>query len=91
MPGVWLAAVPTQHMSGRGFEPQNMLWAAFVLQPGLQRLCLGGDSCHGSYFCAIGAQYGPFDLGLLENGHYDELWHGVHTLPEETAQAAHNL
>ncbi len=91
LPGVQLTAVPAQHMSGRTFSPQNTLWAAFVLQLGPYRLYLGGDSGYGPHFKATGAQYGPFDLALLENGQYNELWRPIHTLPEETAQAAHDL
>lgn len=91
LPGVQLTAVPAQHMSGRAFSPQNTLWAAFVLQLGPYRLYLGGDSGYGPHFQEIGARYGPFDLALLENGQYDELWHPIHTLPEETAQAARDL
>ncbi len=90
-PGVKFTAVPAQHMSGRSLSPQNTLWAAFVLQLGPHRLYLGGDSGYGPHFRETGAQYGPFDLALLENGQYDELWHAIHTLPEETAQAALDL
>ncbi len=91
LPNVQLTAVPAQHMSGRMFAPQNTLWAAFVLQLGLYRLYLGGDSGYGPHFKETGARYGPFDLALLENGQYNELWHAIHTLPEETAQAARDL
>ncbi len=91
LPGVQFTAVPAQHMSGRTFSPQNTLWAAFVLQLGPYRLYLGGDSGYGPHFKETGVKYGPFDLALLENGQYNELWHAIHTLPEETAQAAHDL
>ena len=91
LPGVQLTAVPAQHMSGRALAPQNTLWAAFVLQLGPCRLYLGGDSGYGPHFRETGARYGPFDLALLENGQYDELWHAIHTLPAETAQAARDL
>lgn len=91
LPGVQLTAVPAQHMSGRMFSPQNTLWAAFVLQLGPHRLYLGGDSGYGPHFQETGARYGPFDLALLENGQYNELWHAIHTVPEETAQAARDL
>ena len=86
-----LTAVPAQHMSGRGLRPQRTLWAAFVLQLPGYRLFLGGDSGYNRHFKAIGEQYGPFDLALLENGQYNSSWQAIHTLPEETAQAAVDL
>jgi len=88
---VHLTATPAQHMSGRGVAPQRTLWASYVLELHGYRLFLGGDSGYGSHFRSIGEQYGPFDLALLENGQYNELWHAAHTLPPETARAAHEL
>jgi L-ascorbate metabolism protein UlaG (beta-lactamase superfamily) len=89
--GVHLTATPAQHMSGRGVAPQRTLWASYVLVLHGYHLFLGGDSGYGSHFRAIGEQYGPFDVALLENGQYNELWHAVHTLPPETARAAQDL
>ncbi|WBA43118.1 MBL fold metallo-hydrolase [Hymenobacter canadensis] len=89
--GAQLTATPAQHMSGRGVRARRTLWASYVLQLPGHRLFLGGDSGYGPHFQAIGAQYGPFDLAVLENGQYNELWHAVHTLPAETARAAQEL
>ena len=91
VPGVRLTATPAQHMSGRLAQRQT-LWASYVLAlPGGERLFLGGDSGYGPHFRAIGAQYGPFDLALLENGQYNLSWHAIHTLPPETVRAAQDL
>ncbi|RSK44801.1 MBL fold metallo-hydrolase [Hymenobacter perfusus] len=91
VPGVRLTATPAQHMSGRSLAPQRTLWASFVLQLDGFRLFLGGDSGYGPHFRAIGEQYGPFDVALLENGQYNLSWHAIHCLPEETVQAAQDL
>ncbi|MBT9394182.1 MBL fold metallo-hydrolase [Hymenobacter sp. NST-14] len=89
-PDVQLTATPAQHMSGRLAQRQT-LWASYVLELPGARLFLGGDSGYGPHFAAIGEQYGPFDLALLENGQYNLHWHAIHTLPEETLQAARDL
>lgn len=89
--GLTLTATPAQHMSGRSFSPQQTLWTSYVLDMRGTRMFIGGDSGYGPHFKAIGEQYGPFDLALLENGQYNELWHTIHTLPAETAQAAIDL
>ncbi|MBG8554783.1 MBL fold metallo-hydrolase [Hymenobacter guriensis] len=91
VPGVQLTATPAQHFSGRSLKPRQTLWASYVLQLDGARLFLGGDSGYGPHFRAIGRQYGPFDLALLENGQYNLSWHPIHMLPEETAQAALDL
>ncbi|WP_426492079.1 MBL fold metallo-hydrolase [Hymenobacter sp. 102] len=91
VPGVQLTATPAQHMSGRSLKPQRTLWASFVLQLDAYRLFLGGDSGYGPHFRAIGEQYGPFDVALLENGQYNLSWHAIHCLPEETVLAAREL
>ncbi|MDU0370033.1 MBL fold metallo-hydrolase [Hymenobacter endophyticus] len=91
VPGVQLTATPAQHMSGRSLKPQRTLWASYVLQLNEYRLFLGGDSGYGPHFRAIGEQYGPFDVALLENGQYNLSWQAIHCLPEETVQAAQDL
>ena len=47
----------------------------------------GGDSGYFPGFKEIGNQYGPFDLTFLECGAYNENWHDIHMMPEETVQA----
>lgn len=89
--GAQLTATPARHFSGRGFNRNQSLWLSFVLQTSQRKLFLGGDSGYDSHFAKIGQQYGPFDLAILENGQYGKSWANIHSMPEETAQAARDL
>ena len=42
-------------------------------------------------FKAIGDEFGPVDLAIMENGQYDQDWKYIHMMPDETAQAADDL
>ncbi len=86
--GVTLVATPAQHFSGRSLGDGNRtLWASWVIQgPGLN-LFFSGDTGYFDGFKKIGAEYGPFDVALLETGAYDARWPDVHMQPEETLQA----
>lgn len=83
--------VPARHFSGRRFTRNNTLWTAYVLETPKLKLFIGGDSGYGSHFKAIGEKFGPIDLAILENGQYNLAWQAIHTLPNETLQAATNL
>ncbi len=89
--GLTLTALPARHFSGRGIRRGQTLWAAYVLNLGPERLFLGGDSGYDPYFRAIGEQYGPFDLALLECGQYGRDWPTIHIFPAEVAQVARDL
>ena len=89
--GFTLTALPARHFSGRGFKRNQTLWSSFALKGAGYTLYLGGDSGYDEHFKAIGAQYGPFDLAILECGQYNEYWKYIHMLPEQTAQAALDL
>ncbi len=39
---------------------------------------------------AIGDEFGPVDLAIMENGQYDRTGN-IHMMPDETAQAADDL
>ncbi len=86
-----LTAMPARHFSGRTFKRNQTLWSSFVLKGGGYAIFLGGDSGYGSHFKAIGDQYGPFDLAILECGQYGKNWPYIHMFPEQTAQAAIDL
>lgn len=86
--GIKFTALPARHFSGRGTKRDQTLWSAFVLEGGGYKLFLGGDSGYASHFKDIGEKWGPFDFALLECGQYNEAWHDIHMMPEETAQAA---
>jgi len=86
-----LVCAPARHFSGRGFRRNGTLWCSWVLLGTQKRVYHGADSGYSPSFRAIGAQYGPFDLALLECGAYNEAWASIHMMPEETAQAARDL
>ena len=50
-----------------------------------------GDGGYGPHFAAIGRQYGPFDLALVECGQYNESWAEIHMRPEQSVQAARDV
>lgn len=89
--GFTATVVPGRHFSGRTFIRNQNLWGGFVLQTPKHKLFLGGDSGYDSHFKAIGNQYGPFDLALLECGQYNEYWKYIHMMPEEVITAAQEL
>lgn len=89
--GFSLHTTPGRHFSGRGLKRNASLWASYVLQSPSQKIFIGGDSGMGPHFEVIGAQHGPFDLAILENGQYNLYWESIHTLPEQVLQAAQQL
>lgn len=80
---------PAKHMSGRSLTDQKAtLWGSWIIKGLKKKIYFSGDSGYGSHFKEIGKKYGPFDIGLMECGQYDELWPDVHMMPEQTIQAA---
>jgi L-ascorbate metabolism protein UlaG (beta-lactamase superfamily) len=90
-PGFWFTAAPARHFSGRGIVRNKTLWSSFIFKTADYSIYLGGDSGYDKHFAKIGAEYGPFDLAILENGQYNVFWSNIHMMPEETAQAAMEL
>lgn len=86
--GLHFTAAPARHFSGRGFKRFQTLWSSFILKTQNHSLYLGADSGYDTHFKEIGEKYGPFDIALLESGQYNEAWHNIHMMPEETVQAA---
>lgn len=84
-PDFQVTFTPARHFSGRRFTRNSTLWTSFVLKTSKYNLFLGGDSGYGKHFKAIGDQFGPFDLAILENGQYNDAWHYIHSLPGEWA------
>jgi len=83
-----IALTPAQHFSGRGlFDGAETLWGSYVIQGPYHKIYFSGDSGYSESFKQIGDKYGPFDYTFLECGAYDERWHSMHMMPEETAQA----
>ncbi len=89
--GLKFTAAPARHFSGRKFKKGNTLWSSFVLNTATQQIYLGGDSGYDEHFKLIGAQYGIFDLAILECGQYGRDWPKIHMLPEEMIKAATEL
>lgn len=89
--GFVVHTTPARHFSGRGFRRNQSLWTSYVLQTPSLRIFIGGDSGYDTHFAKIGAQFGGFDLAILENGQYNKAWKHIHTLPHEVLQAAGDL
>ncbi|MEM9672009.1 MAG: MBL fold metallo-hydrolase [Bacteroidota bacterium] len=80
---------PSRHMSGRGLTDQSAtLWGSWIIQNEYTNIYFSGDGGYGKHFKEIGQKYGPFDVGLMECGQYNELWKDVHMMPEESVVAA---
>lgn len=82
---------PARHFSGRLFSRNRSLWTSFVLQTPGKNLFLGGDSGYSPHFKAIGEQFGPFDLAILECGQYNAKWPYIHSFPEDLVLEANDL
>lgn len=90
-PGFEVTLLPARHFSGRGLKRNGALWVSFALKTPTQKIYMGGDSGFDTHFHAIGKQFGPFDIAILECGQYDKSWKYIHMMPEEVAQAALDL
>jgi L-ascorbate metabolism protein UlaG (beta-lactamase superfamily) len=86
-----ITLTPSRHTSGRTLKRDKTLWGSFVIQAGDRRFFYSGDGGYGRHFAAIGSQYGPFDITLMECGQYSENWPEHHMFPEQTARAAKEL
>lgn len=87
-----IVLTPSRHMSGRGLTDQSAtLWGSWIVQNQYTNLYFSGDGGYGKHFKEIGKKYGPFDVGLMECGQYNELWRYVHMMPEETVMAGKDV
>jgi L-ascorbate metabolism protein UlaG (beta-lactamase superfamily) len=89
--GMAIYTLPARHKSGRGLKQNNTLWLSFLLQTPEIKIYISGDGGYDNHFKAIGDQFGPIDLAIMEDGQYDSAWHYVHLLPEEALKAAQDL
>ncbi|UXA70757.1 MBL fold metallo-hydrolase [Xanthomonas prunicola] len=86
--GLTLTATPSRHFSGRGlFDRDRTLWCSWAIQDADLRVFFSGDGGYGPHFKTIGQRLGPFDVALIENGAYDQMWPDVHMQPEQSLQA----
>ena len=86
--GLTVHILPSQHFSGRFIYQNPTEWCAFAFTTKKRRVFCSGDGGYGKHFTDIGARFGGFDLAIMENGQYNQRWHQIHLLPEQTAQAA---
>ena len=77
----WFTATPARHFSGREPRMNRTLWASYVVESPKRTIWIGGDTGYGKHFKQIGEKF-KIDLGILENGQYNEQWAQIHTLPK---------
>lgn len=83
---VWV--LPAKHFSGRLLLRNQTLFAGFAFITPDRKVYYTGDGGYDGRFKRIGEQ---FDLALVEDGQYNEAWHSVHMMPEESALAGEEL
>jgi L-ascorbate metabolism protein UlaG (beta-lactamase superfamily) len=85
--GLRLVAAAARHFSGRKFTRDNTLWASWVVIGSQRRVFYTGDSGYFDGYAGIGAEYGPFDVTLIQIGAYGIAWPDIHMTPEDGATA----
>ncbi|MFD1259691.1 MBL fold metallo-hydrolase [Entomomonas asaccharolytica] len=83
--------LPTRHYSGRLFDKNKTLWAAFALQTPQHKIFFREGSGYDPHFKEIGDALGEFDLVILDRSQYDSRWLFIHMIPEEAVQPADDL
>lgn len=87
-----IVSLPSRHFSGRSFSNRfETLWGSFVLRGAEHAVYYGADSGWWDGFAEIGAEYGPFDLAMLEIGAYNVLWEDIHLGPDGAVRAFADL
>jgi L-ascorbate metabolism protein UlaG (beta-lactamase superfamily) len=90
LPGlnVAITATPAQHFSGRGPGTRNhTLWSSYVLAGERHTVFFGADTGLTLEYQAIGRDFSPFDLVLLEIGAFHPAWGDIHLGPENALTA----
>ncbi|WP_263381685.1 MBL fold metallo-hydrolase [Granulicella arctica] len=83
-----LTALPARHFSGRSLSNRfETLWSSFVLKGTEHSVYYGADTGWWDGFAEIGADYGPFDLTLIEIGAFNEMWKDIHIGPDGAVKA----
>ena len=83
-----LISTPARHFSGRAITRNQTLWSSWVIKSPSHSIYFSGDSGYHGGFREIGAQYGPFDLSMIEMSAYSEkYWPTLHMWPEQAVQA----
>ncbi|MDH6223321.1 MULTISPECIES: MBL fold metallo-hydrolase [Streptomyces] len=83
-----LTANPARHFCGRGLRnTQHTLWASWTVAGERHRVYHSGDTGYFEGFRDIGAEFGPFDVTMIQLGAYSEHWPDIHMTPEEGLRA----
>ena len=90
LPGLKVTALPARHFSGR-LRQNRSAPASWAFVGAKRRIYYTGDGGYSRQFAAIGRDYGPFDLAILEDGQYDRQWPDVHLMPEQLPKVARDV
>ena len=89
--GINIIHTPSYHWSSRAInDRKEMLWGGYALTfaNGFKFYFVGDSGWNERLFAEMGAQYGPFDLGLIPIGAYEprDFMKAAHVNPEEAVQ-----
>jgi L-ascorbate metabolism protein UlaG (beta-lactamase superfamily) len=83
-----ITALPARHFSGRSLRNRfHTLWSSFSIAGPHHRVYFGADSGLWPGLEAIGRDYGPFDLTMLDTGAWHPLWEQIHMGPDGAVAA----
>jgi L-ascorbate metabolism protein UlaG (beta-lactamase superfamily) len=85
--GLRLTATAAQHFSGRLFKRDGTLWTSWAVVGPTRKVFYTGDSGYFDGYAAIGEEFGPFDVSLVQIGAYGPGWPDIHMTPEEGVAA----
>lgn len=87
--GIDITFTPSRHFSGRGpTDRAKAFWGGWVFKTKEHSVYWSGDGGYGDHFKEIGEKLGPFDIGFMECGQYNDRWEKIHMHPPQTVQAA---
>jgi L-ascorbate metabolism protein UlaG (beta-lactamase superfamily) len=89
--GLRFTATEARHFSGRAFTRNETLWGSWVIAGQRRKVFYTGDTGYFPGFADLGADYGPFDLTLIQIGAYSPYWPDIHMTPEEAVTTHLNL
>ena len=85
--------LPAHHFSARGIRDRGRsLWGGFAIRTAAGSILFAGDTAYGGHLAEIGAEMGPFSIGLIPIGAYEPRWFmkAVHMNPEDAVRARAN-
>jgi L-ascorbate metabolism protein UlaG (beta-lactamase superfamily) len=92
--GVRMIATPARHYANRGtFDYKETSWNSWSIVGPEHRVFYSGDTGASKLFAEVGADYGPFNLGVIKVGAYGpgQAWLDVHMEPEDSVQTASDV